>query len=314
VSQIVSILTSRATFLWLLRIFLLASATLLGVVVGVAPARGQSATQLAFSITPSVAGQAQTVTLSAEVTAATAGQIPAGQVEFIELSPVSAVLATPTLDSAGHVSLALSGMAMGSYLITAVYEGAPGFAPATLPVSDALTLSIAQDDYSPTLSATSLSVASGKTGQLGLKLSSLGSFAGAVTPTCTGLPQYATCSFTPAAANLTLGGAASVVLTVNTDAIPATAGLGSAPASTGLDDLARYGMLALLSVLALGSLPRRRRAMHLVVLAAWMLPLAGCSGLQPGSTAPGSYTIQVVTQANGSTVTHSSPFLLVVTP
>ncbi|HEY6377324.1 MAG TPA: hypothetical protein VIX90_17525, partial [Edaphobacter sp.] len=42
--------------------------------------------------------------------------------------------------------------------------------------------------------------------------------------------------------------------------------------------------------------------------------LTGCSGKQPASTAPGSYTFQITATAQNTGVTKTIPYTLVVTP
>jgi hypothetical protein len=256
---------------------------------------------LSFALTPSSADETQTVTLSALVKAPLSTQTPTGQVRFLQLDPSSTptVLATVALDAKGQATTTLPSMPTGTWLIDAAYLATPNFTPVVLPASDALTLTIAARGYTLTSATPAVTIQSGHHAPVALTLKSIGTFASTLTLSCANLPADATCTFSPAAPGLTAGATVPVTLTLETDAIPGFLSL-SRPA-TGLPVLA----CALLFI----AFKRRRR----IGLALFLCGLAGCSSKYPAQVPPGTYSIQVVSQASGSSSTQTLPLTLVVT-
>jgi hypothetical protein len=126
----------------------------------------------------------------------------------------SATLATVPLtgSSATYTSNALT---IGSYSITAVYSGDANF---TGSVSSTLSQVITGvPDFSLSTAASTLTVQLGQTGTLGLTITPTNGFNQTVTFSCTGLPSYATCSFSPASVT-PAGTTATTQLTVATTA------------------------------------------------------------------------------------------------
>ena len=75
------------------------------------------------------------------------------------------------------------------------------------------TLDLAQPDFSVTSAPTSLTIASGQSGIIAISVTPQGGFAAAVSFACSGLPDGATCSFSPATVTPS-GAPASTTLTV----------------------------------------------------------------------------------------------------
>lgn len=145
----------------------------------------------------------------------------------------------------------------------------------------------------------------------------VGTYSGAVTLGCTGLPAYATCTFSPA--TLTFSGAANeaaqtTTLTINTD-VSTSAMLAPAdrPGSIGA---ARMLSLAVLLLPAMIFVRRRRfaRALGITLLLLWggtALLVSGCGSGSGGTTSPVTPvgTSTVVLSSSGS----SNPLNLTVT-
>jgi hypothetical protein len=248
---------------------------------------------LSFAVTPSTADETQSVTLSATVQAPLSTQIPSGQVQFLELT-TKKVLATIPLDVTGHATTTLATMPTGTWLVDAAYLGTPNFAPVTLPASNALTLAIAARGYILAATTPTVSIQSGHHAPVALTLTSVGTFAASITLSCGNLPANATCAFSPASATLTAGATAPVTLTLDTDAVP------------GFLSLAHPVAAPTLALLAFLGFKRRRRAAATLCLLAG---LTGCTSKYPAQVPSGTYTIQVISQAAGS----SSPQIVSLT-
>jgi hypothetical protein len=269
--------------------------------VRVAPAT----TLLSFALTPSSADETQTVTLSALVEAPLSTQIPSGQVQFLQLNPTVAptVLATVTLDAKGHATATLPAMPTGTWLVDAAYLATPNFASVVLPTSDALTLTIAARGYTLTSGSPTVTIQSGHHAPVALTLKSLGTFAATLTLACTNLPANATCTFSPVSPSLAAGATVPVTLTLETDAVPGFLSMtrpSAGPMLAGLPLLAFAGLMVF----------RRRRR---IGLALFLCGLTGCSSKYPAQVPSGTYSIQVVSQATGSSATQILQLTLIVT-
>lgn len=162
----------------------------------------------------------------------------------------------------------------------------------------------------------SATVAAGGTASYTLALSS-SNYGGTVTFSCTGAPQYATCSANPASTTIAAGGNATVKISVTTSSSSSAQLESIHPDTTAL---AGMGWL-LLPVVPLLFVIRRRtvRAQLFVLLAAAVIGIAtGCGGGGSSSTPPpithttpaGTYTLTVT--ATAGTTTSSQQLTLVV--
>ena len=118
------------------------------------------ATTTALSVSPNPAVAGQTVTFTAQVTAASGTTVPTGTVNFMN---GSTQLGTGTLDSSGAATYATSSLSTGSYPITAVYSGDTNYSGST---SSAVTLVVnAQPVAAATTTTLATSAATANAGQ-----------------------------------------------------------------------------------------------------------------------------------------------------
>jgi hypothetical protein len=151
-----------------------------------------------LNLTSSASGAtpATTVTLTATAVGVTGAAVPTGSVTFLN---GTASLGTSTLSSTGVATLAVQNLPMGTDLITATYAGdtnysAVGSATTTINVAATSTFSLSS-------SSTSLTISQGQTGTATISLAPVGGFSAPVQFSCSGLPQYATCTFAPPSIN-----------------------------------------------------------------------------------------------------------------
>jgi hypothetical protein len=248
------------------------------------------------------------LTFTSTVAAAISG-VPTGSVSFYA---GQTLLGTGTLSN-GVASYTATAFPAGDVSLSAQYSGDANFtqsASASIPV-----LAVSPGSATVTVSsagtasdALTFAVAPGYTGTLQLS--------------CTGLPQYAACSFAPSSVVFSgSSNSATSTLTINTGGV---AGL-SAPSSPfgSSRTVVWAAAMGLPSLLAL-ALARRRRKLRIVLRTLLLLFLlcgaanlvTGCggstgpsggSGGQSGTpTPPGAYTVQVVTSGpSGLTQTTS---------
>ncbi|MHB1795681.1 MAG: FG-GAP-like repeat-containing protein [Acidobacteriaceae bacterium] len=128
------------------------------------------ATTTALSVSPNPAVAGQTVTFTAQVTAASGTTVPTGTVNFMN---GSTQLGTGTLDSSGAATYTTSSLSTGSYLITAVYSGDTNYSGST---SSAVTLVV---NAQPVAAATTTTLAtSGATANAGQNVTFTATVAG----------------------------------------------------------------------------------------------------------------------------------------
>jgi hypothetical protein len=212
-----------------------------------------------------------------------------------------------------------SGLAAGTYAITAIYSGDSSFVGSTSP-GQVLTVA-APADFAISVSPTTLIINEPGFAEIttvtitpGEGFSQTIDFSSA---SCSGLPAGASCSFNPA--NVTPnGGAVSTTLTVSTAASSASQMMPrQGPPGN------RQGMffaLLLPGLLILGGHRGRRGrmlaglGMIVALLALCVATFSGCgssgSGGNGGGTPAGTYTITVT--ATASSLSHSTTFTLVV--
>ena len=177
-----------------------------------------------------------------------------------------------------------------------------------------------------TPAAATVTVTAGQPATYTLATTSVGNFSGTATFSCTGLPQYAACSFAPSTLTLTAGASTPVSLTITTGPTTTTAlqpsQPGSRTSSGGLLALAALGLPLLWISRRQASRLARASLLSLIVLSLSSIALlTGCGG-GPSSSGPspsqptaavtpaGTYTVNVV--ATTSTAAVSTPVTLVV--
>jgi hypothetical protein len=163
--------------------------------------------------------------------------------------------------------------------------------------------------------ATSVTVNSGGVASYSLSLAGGTGFSGIANLTCTGVPQYSSCSVTPSTVTLSGGTAAAFTVTVTT---------GTTQTATEISHrnlaLAGFCMAPLLGVCWL--LRRRHRLFGLcgfcLAMAVLAFGVSGCAGSGGGGskqgtgsdTSPGTYTL-TITAASGSVITSQNLTLIV---
>ena len=269
---------------------------------------------LASSSATSVAGGAVTYT----ATISSQGPpIPTGTVNF-NADGVSFGIAS--LNATGAAALSTTATPSGTHAITATYAG-DNYSAATK--SNAVSVTVA--DFSANPSASSATIRAGQSATLNLNVTSLGGFNSAVTFACSGLPLYATCTFSPASVTPSANASASVQMTITT---AGTAVALANPMSGGPVKYFAFAILSFGGLVGIAFVPARRKRQRRLcfVGGCLMLPviLAGCGGgggsgsntpppqVTPAGTS--AVSISMTSSINGVSVTHSIQVNLTVTP
>jgi sugar lactone lactonase YvrE len=223
----------------------------------------------------------------------------------------STALGSGTVSASGNASISLSTLPVGQYNIYAVYSGDANYTGST----SSGTLSLLISNPTILMTANPLTI-SGDGPAVTLTISSVAGFgaanaANAVDFTCSGLPQYSTCSFSPAFGSITPTAPQTVSLSVVVNQPPVVAvpaGVGGVANLAGAGRFAPFlAILLLLPASLTGLWLRRRRtrasgfqAFARTALVALLL-LTGCiAGLSGcGNNASNSYA----TPAGTSTLT-----------
>jgi sugar lactone lactonase YvrE len=136
--------------------------------------------------------QFSTQTMTATVASTTTGT-PTGTVSFYN---GTTLLGTSSLNSSGVATYVSSTLGVGSYKVTGVYSGDGNYATSTSP-ANSFTVNADPQDFQLTVSTSSLGIGSGSTVQTTLYVTPTNTLADTLTFACSGLPQYATCTFGP---------------------------------------------------------------------------------------------------------------------
>jgi hypothetical protein len=163
----------------------------------------------------------------------------------------------------------------------------------------------------------SAAVAAGSTATYNLQVSGRAAFSGSVNLSCSGAPQYATCSISPSSLTLASGGSGTFTVSVSTG----TTTMATLTKRSRFE-LAGFGLLA---ILLLPLLPLRKRMKELwlasIVLAAtcFCSVVIGCGGggggnsgskTQTYTTPPGTYTLTIT--ASNNSVSSTQTLTLIV--
>lgn len=255
------------------------------------------ATALALNA-PASANPGSAVTLAATLTSARG--IPTGQMEFHD-GNVS--LGTSPLDDTGAAFLRVDTLAVGAHSLTASYAGDGKFSAST---SAAVTINIANADFSLDASPATAAVIAGQSTQFMLTVIPTGGFSNGVTFSCSPAAGI-TCAFSPASLS-PVNGAASTTLTVTTSATVLRYGF---LVPTLLGPCSLLAALVLFSIAAwrVRSLRILRTSVLTVTAAGAMIALAfvmgGCSGYGSG-TQPNRGTASITVTAQSGTISHST--------
>ena len=153
---------------------------------------------------PATAAPNSTVILTATI--ASTGGVPTGQVLFLD---GTTGLGTASLDDSGVAILRINTLATGVHSLTVSYSGDEKFSGST---STAVTLTVANPDFSLSAAPTTATVIAGQSTQFMLTVIPTGGFANNITFSCSPVAGIA-CAFAPAAINPT-NGITSTTLTV----------------------------------------------------------------------------------------------------
>lgn len=275
-------------------------------------------TSLALATSPNPANSGETITLTATATAMLAGLVPPGIVTFYD---GGSVLGTASLGLNGTATFSTSSLGIGTHPLTAMLTTGADFSGSTSPVVNEVVQAY---DFALALSRTTVGIPSGDYSNITVTVSPIGGFVGAVSLGCEGVPDHAQCVFPQGSTVSLVDGAKTVTLAINTSDVYGYGKLVSR--STWPANRGRHGeplIAILLPALGfLGLSQRRQRLVHFVLivwivvgLIAVMLCLQSCSGKLPGKTLPGTYALTVVgTNTSGSSLQHSVPVQLIVTP
>ena len=265
-------------------------------------------------------------TITATVASTTTGT-PTGTVAFMN---GTALLGTSSLNSSGVATFVSSTLAVGSYKVTAVYSGDGNYATSTSP-STSFTVNPDPEDFELSLSSTAIGIASGSTVQTTLYVTPTNTLADTLTFTCTGLPQYATCTFGPPS-TLVVAAVTNlqtywqqpipVTITIWSDVAPvSSASPALRPGSRANNALLAMGWPVTLIGLA-GLAGIRRRLGHAVFYAASLclvaglaMTLSGCSSAVNGTkyTTPVGTSTVTITSAGANSATHTTTVQYTIT-
>ncbi len=280
-----------------------------------------ASTGTTLSASPATIIQLQNVAFTATVVSETTG-IPTGAVNFYS---GTTLLGTANLNAQGQATFNDSSLAVGSYSVTATYEGGGNYTSSTSSAV-AVTVNPIPPDFSVSASSTSLTVPQGGNVQTILTLSPQGNISGTVSLSCKGLPANSSCTFYPT--SLSLDGSDAQVttaLTIYTDVTPLVLQSQLATPPSGVSGSGRLLAAALVPGILLGfggivGFWRRYRG-HLAMLlvcAAMLgsvLILSGCGNnatqQAAGTTPTGTTTVEVVFTGPDN-VTQTLPIQLTV--
>jgi sugar lactone lactonase YvrE len=277
---------------------------------------GQASTTTTISIPPSgpsfanptSANPGTPVTMIASVIPPVLGT-PTGTVSFYSgttlLGTANVVAAQVNGSSAGQATLSISTLAVGQYEVTATYNGDSNYTKSTSATPAPLLVT------NPTLLMTaSANTIIGGGAPITITLTEVAGFNGAADFSCSNLPQYAACSFSPAYAAVAYGVPAAISFEVvinQPPVIAVPAGIGAIPHLPGRGAIATFlALFLLLPSLLFGYARRANRGstrrlsvMRLSLTAAFLLLTGAATGLGGCGTTSGTFT----TPAGTSTIT-----------
>lgn len=274
--------------------------------VSIVVAKIMTTTLVASSATP--ANLNAIVTLTATVTPALGSGAPTGTVTF---SDGTTALGMGALGSSGSGSYSTANLTAGVHTITAVYSGDGNYLGST---SSTFTQTVNAPGYSLSVTPTTVTIAGGQSGQATFTVTPVGGFKSQISFACSGLPPYATCTFSPS--SVTPDGTNTAVTSTLTIATNVKTASVKSPAKPGDHPYQYNEKLLALALFGLPSLLWGRRkvgkrwsALHLIVvygllsLAATMMQ--GCGGGTNMTTPRGTDTITVTATGGGAAQTAS---------
>jgi hypothetical protein len=175
------------------------------------------ATNTTLTLSPSsvVVGSAGPVVMTATVTSKPPGVVPTGTVSFF--NGVTQI-GTAALDSEGVATFNYdpSALAVGTYMMTAVYGGGGDLAGSTSSPVPLVVANANTNVFTLGVANPAQDVAAGEAATYTITVTSKNGFAGPVTLSCSGQPANALVSFSPATLVLPADGTAQATLTIKT--------------------------------------------------------------------------------------------------
>jgi Pro-kumamolisin, activation domain/Bacterial Ig-like domain (group 3) len=253
------------------------------------------------------------VTLNSDVLTHSFGNAPSGTVTFFSgattlgSSPAMSNFDMTTGEAGAFATLQTTQLPVGSDTITATYNGDANYTSST---ATGHVINV-QADFAPSLSMNSATVSQGGSATATVNVTVDTGFTGTMNFSCTALPLYAKCAFSPA----TLSGAGSTNLTITTKA-PVSASL--VPGNPNNYFAWWVGMGTPIAGIFLLGVPRRHRGKWLATVALGLLAVGiGCGGGGSGGGGGGSpgtprgiYQVNVNASVGG--FTHTNTFTLTV--
>jgi len=275
--------------------------------VGILPGIALSTSSLEFgNLTVGAASAPQTASLINETTAPLAITSIAASGDFTATNNCGSSLAA---NSSCTISAVLKPSTTGTITGTlTVADSAPSVTQTASLLGFGLTPYTVAAANGGSLSAT---VTGGGTATYSLQLNGRAGFSGSVNLSCSGAPQYATCSVTPSSLTLTSGGAGAFTANVSTETTSA------AVTRRSRLELAGFGLLTLPLIFLFQSRNRALRSWLACAVLSFVFlcfGIAGCGGGSNGgagptthtyTTAPGTYTLTIAASSGsvGSTQT-----------
>jgi hypothetical protein len=246
-------------------------------------------TSSAATITPG-----QSVAFTATVSPQTGTNVVTGTVTFLD---GSTSLGTAQLNASGVATFSTTTLAAGTHSITASYGGDSKDAGS---VSTAVSVSVAAaaaPSYSMAVSSPTLSLTAGQASSLTVTVTPANGFNLAIALSCSGLPQGATCSFSPSSvtpSGVPVTSTVSILAPSQTALVPNYAPLGAPGRRLAFGWVMPWGFI---SLLGLGKARRWSRivewplrvavASSLIAGALW---ISGCGGGSSSMNGSGSTT------------------------
>ena len=247
-----------------------------------------TASTLTSSLNPSQSGQS--VVFTATLNGGYA--VPSGMVTFFD---GTVVFGTAMLDGSGLATLSVPMLAVGKHGIVARYSG-DGFSAASQSAvfSQLVNASSQMSPASFTIVAGSISVGSGKTASVLVRVSPMNGFNQGVQLGCSDLPSEATCTF---ASTVIPAGGGTTTMQLSTRA-PSDCGSSTPYGQTGSLPFAAPVFAGVLMLF----LPKRRRGMNglwALIAMVGLITMIGCGTCTDLGTRPGTYTIKVTGVSTG---------------
>jgi hypothetical protein len=254
----------------------------------------QGGTHVTLAANPTSIQQGQSTSVTATVKATMAGRPqPTGTIALMD---GSTSLGTGTLSN-GSATISVSGLAVGTHTITAVYSGDSAFnVNAGTTVSIQVTTPPPAPSVTINASSSSLNLSRGQTGTITFTAVANATYAGNISFAISSAPAGMSVSFTPNQLTLTQGQSATAVLLVSTTSANSQLQL---PLST--------GGAATLATLFLLVVPRRLRrrisALSMIAIAGLLLAavmgMTSCGGSSVKVAQRGTTTLTVTATPTG---------------